>query len=70
MNRAKFMNSKGASKMSKHMNIFIDDQKFCGQAEKLIPVLEACGYEAQRDEQNPHPYWQQAEHLKKIIEKV
>lgn len=70
MKRDTFVKLRGNTTMNKYFNCFIDGQRFNGHADKLIPVLEARGYEAQREEQNPHPYWQQAEHLKKLIEKV
>lgn len=47
------------------MQITINDIHYRGTPENLIKVMEACGYEAERNERNPHLYWQWAEYLKK-----
>ena len=40
-------------------------EQFKGHRDGLISVLEARGYQALRNEQNPHPYFQASEHLKR-----
>jgi len=43
----------------------VNGETYKGTRDKLIGFFEAIGYQAERDEQNPHVYWQYAEHLKR-----
>lgn len=47
-------------------NFVINESQFKGTAQQIIPALEGAGYQAEREEQNPHYFWQYAEHLKRI----
>lgn len=47
------------------MKITHDGEIFAGTPEKLIPVFEGKGYQAERDNQNAHGFWQVAEYLKR-----
>lgn len=45
--------------------IEIEGQTIGGTIDKRISTLEAMGYVAVRNDQNPHYFWQQAEHYKR-----
>lgn len=50
---------------NKYFNFLIEGEYFKGERLKLISFLEAKGYQAEREEENPHPYWQASEYLKR-----
>lgn len=46
------------------MQITVNNEIFRGLSENLVKVLEARGYQAERENLNPHPFFQHAEFLK------
>lgn len=50
------------------MNISVNfyGDHFKGTREELVRRFEGIGYGAKDKGENPHPYWQMAEHLKRI----
>lgn len=49
----------------KMLTFTVNGETFKNTRDKLIPVFEGRGYQALREEQCPHVWWQIAEHLKR-----
>lgn len=54
------------AKREKFYRFVINGDILSGPRDNLINLLEAKGYQAERDEANPYEYWQFSEYLKRI----
>lgn len=54
------------AKREKFYRFVINGDILSGPRDNLINLLEAKGYQAERDEANPHEYWQFSEYLKRL----
>ena len=52
-------------KRPKSHHFEIEGQTFRGTSDKIIPAIEAAGYQAEREEENPNLFWNYSEHLKR-----
>lgn len=45
------------------MRVLIEGESFIGSEEKLVPLILTRGDQAEKNGENPHVFWQWAEHL-------